>query len=445
MNSNPEAPTLFGHLSDLESCDSAVMESHAFKKDYVVQKTSFRDVTYEQQLPRLDSDNSPFASWWRAFMGAGATVANHATELTAVDVFSGAGGFSVGLSSAAASFGASVKFAAAIDVDFPALQVHANNHRTHEVLPLSADLCVDWQIRGKGDEARFKYEPEVVHDALTPWVGSVDVLIGGPPCQGHSSLNNASRHSDVRNSLYLTMPALGVALKAPIVVIENVPGVVRDKSGVVQAAEKLFLESGYFVTKGTLAAHQLGWPQTRKRFFMVAVRGVQPVSIDSQAAASHQEGLSLRWALQNLVEDAHPILDGKPAYSAENVERMQFLVDNQSDQDLPLSRRPKSHQQGTSYKSVYGRMNWDEPAPTITTGFSTPGRGRFTHPDEGRTLTVREAARVQGFPDSYFSREVLNDLQPNRSQLAKWVGDAVPPRLGHVALLTALGPYLVSE
>jgi len=86
---------------------------------------------------------------------------------------------------------------------------------------------------------------------------------------------------------------------------------------------------------------------------------------------------------------------------------------------------------------VYGRMHWDQPSPTLTTGFMTPGRGRYVHPLERRTLLPREAARIQGFPDSYrFETRDSNNI--GRSAIAKGIGDAVPSTLGFAAGLSAL-------
>src|SRR5690606_30968289 len=104
--------------------------------------------------------------------------------------------------------------------------------------------------------------------------------------------------------------------------------------------------------------------------------------------------------------------------------------------ELDLSERPESHRNGTTYMSVYGRMYKDEPAPTITTGFMSPGRGRFVHPTRPRVLTAREAARLQGFPDTY--RFVVDSgSPPGRTLLAKWIGDAVPMPLGFAAAFSA--------
>lgn len=124
----------------------------------------------------------------------------------------------------------------------------------------------------------------------------------------------------------------------------------------------------------------------------------------------------------------------------ENRRRIRWLFDN-DEHDLALHERPKCHQDGTSYNSVYGRMYADRPAPTITTGFMTPGRGRFVHPSEPRTLKPAEAARLQGFPDTYCFRP--EPQRPaTRSQLAKWIGDAVAMPLGYAAAISALAPNL---
>ena len=124
--------------------------------------------------------------------------------------------------------------------------------------------------------------------------------------------------------------------------------------------------------------------------------------------------------------------------SETNQARIDWLFDN-DEYELGLAERPESHQKGTTYTAVYGRMRKDGPAPTLTTGFMSPGRGRFTHPTQRRVLTPREAARVQGFPDTYrFIADPANP--PFRTQLAKWIGDAVPMPLGYAAALAAFAP-----
>ena len=99
---------------------------------------------------------------------------------------------------------------------------------------------------------------------------------------------------------------------------------------------------------------------------------------------------------------------------------------------MPLEERPPSHSSGTTYMANYGRMDPDKPAPTLTTGYATPGRGRFIHPTKPRTLLPREAARIQGFPD-WFSFQA-GDEQPPRAALNTWLGNAVPSILGFVTV-----------
>jgi DNA (cytosine-5)-methyltransferase 1 len=124
--------------------------------------------------------------------------------------------------------------------------------------------------------------------------------------------------------------------------------------------------------------------------------------------------------------------------SEENQRRIDYLFDNGL-HDLPPSERPDCHKEGTTYNAVYGRLHHDRPAPTITTGFLTPGRGRYIHPTQRRVLTPLEAARIQGFPDTYRFHLSL-DLPASKQKLGKWIGDAVPLPLGHAAGISAMAP-----
>ena len=268
-----------------------------------------------------------------------------------------------------------------------------------------------------------------------------DALLAGPPCQGHSNLNNHTRRDDPRNELYLCVPAIAVALGIPIVVIENVQAVTRAKSDVVKTTISLLRNSGYEITDGVLDVSRLGWPQTRKRYFIVATLGRNPLLLDELVQRFETEVRDLRWLIGDLPpveydEDPTDFMLQLPKLSEENVERIAFLA-REGEMDLPDHIRPNCHKDGHTYKSSYGRMHWDKPAQTITTGFLTPGRGRFIHPDQPRVITPREAARIQAFPDWYdFS---ISGKPPRKSQLTKWIGDAVPAPLGYVAALSALG------
>jgi len=349
------------------------------------------------------------------------------------DLFSGIGGLSLGASLAIEDAGFGARSVLACDLDPVALSVYAQNLPSPLTIEESVADHVEYVVRGAGEKARFDGPPRAKSQVIGDFHGAVELLLAGPPCQGHSALNNHTRHDDPRNGLYLAVPALAIALGVPNVVIENVPGVVRDRNGVVQTAATLLREGGYQVEMGVLRADKIGWPQTRSRFFMVASRWGAPRSMEDIREEFAARPRALSWALRDL-----PSKSIDPAWmcesakmSEENRLRMQWLIDN-DEYNLPNHMRPECHQAGTTYNANYGRMRWDAPAGTLTTGFATPGRGRFVHPLEPRTLTNREAARVQAIPDWF-------DLAPGGrapkvTDLRRWIGNAVPPILAHAAV-----------
>src|SRR5690606_3645683 len=157
----------------------------------------------------------------------------------------------------------------------------------------------------------------------------------------------------------------------------------------------LLRDAGYSVTSGVLRAAELGWPQRRQRFFVVARRDRPPVPLDEVAAGLADEPRSLWWAIGDLEDtESDHFMDLQPELSDENRKRIDWLFDH-DEYDLALDQRPECHQDGTTYNAVYGRLRSDRPAPTVTTGFMTPGRGRYIHPTRRRVLTAREAARLQ--------------------------------------------------
>jgi DNA (cytosine-5)-methyltransferase 1 len=356
-----------------------------------------------------------------------------------VDLFCGAGGLALGIRQAAGELGHALESVLAVDRDVGALSVYRKNHGSRLVSSESTDSLVTYQMIGWGDNAKMFSEPRLAR-SIRHLAGTIDLVLAGPPCQGHSNLNNHSRRSDERNALYLTVPTMAIALRAPMVVIENVPAVVHDHHNVVSSSISLLKEAGYHVDCGVLCAATMGWAQMRKRFFIVASRDHQPVPLrDVQDALSVNQPFSVWWAICDLAGRRHEgFMDELPILSEENQRRVQYLIDNNV-YELPNDRRPDCHRNGTTYSAVYGRMHKDRPAPTITGGFLSPGRGRFTHPTQPRVLTPREAARVQAFPDDYdFLPTGLES--PTRTQLATWIGNAVPMPLGYAAGLSVLPP-----
>lgn len=396
------------------------------------------ELTARSSYPLDMATGDDLGDWWRAYLrGEKLAVEETRGTVRALDLFCGPGGLALGFSQACRELGFELVSEAAIDDDSGAADVYATNHGTRRRIPASVRSLIDFQVRGVGETARFLYPPEIVDPAASDLVGNVDVVLAGPPCQGHSNLNNHTRRVDRRNELYLTVPAFAVATGASMVVIENVPAVVHDRQQVVASTKALLEAAGYSVSVGRAFANRLGWPQTRQRFFLLAVKGGSPLEIEAVGEALASPERDLWWAIRDLEDEQ---VDGRlvveAAYSDENRRRIDWLFDN-DEHDLPPSERPECHQEGTTYNAVYGRLFRDRPAPTITTGFLTPGRGRYIHPTRRRTLTPHEAARIQGFPDDY-DFHPYPERPSSKSQLAKWIGDAVPMPLGYLAGLCVL-------
>lgn len=379
--------------------------------------------------------------WWKSVLrGQRISTGPSTGEIRTLDLFSGSGGLSVGAHQAIEAIGSSPVSVGALDLDEAALKIHRQNFSTRLTLTANLADTVDHHILGEGDIARFAYTPEMLHSDLASLAGGIDLLLAGPPCQGHSNLNNHTRRNDSRNLLYLDTVAVGIALKIPMMVIENVPAVVHDKFQVVRAADTLLRQAGYTVSHAVLRGQDLPVGQLRKRHFLVATKGYH-APVKEVGLSLKRPPLTLRDTIADLSDSYNSTwIDETPELSADNVRRIAYMLENNV-YELPNHERPLCHQESHTYPSVYGRLHWDQPAPTITTGFLTPGRGRFVHPDQPRVLTPHEAARIQGFPDTFdFS---LDGSAAPRKLMAKWIGDAVPSVLGYVACLSALSSRLL--
>jgi DNA (cytosine-5)-methyltransferase 1 len=154
---------------------------------------------------------------------------------------------------------------------------------------------------------------------------------------------------------------------------------------------------------------------------LVAALGQPPLINDALSLAAVPVR-PVSWALADLVDcTSDAVFDTAAVHSPENERRIRYLFEHDL-YDLPDQERPPCHRtKAHSYRSVYGRMRWDEPAPTITTGFGSTGQGRFVHPLRPRSLTPHEAARLQTLPDFFQFGD------PGRTQLQKMIGNSVPP------------------
>lgn len=353
------------------------------------------------------------------------TLASAIRTIRCADLFSGVGGLSVGLEEAAWSIGFDVDHVLAADLDEALLDRLSQNFDVRQTSGRPIEDLVD------GDLGAV---PTAGERQLAEELGELDVLLAGPPCQGHSDLNNHTRRNDPRNVLFLRVVRFAEICRPRTVLIENVPGVLRDMGGVVERAVAYLGELGYATDHGVVRADEVGVPQSRKRFFLLASLEGSP-SIEGAVERGRRDPRPVSWAIGDLDVIEGTPFDTSASHSAENRRRISYLFDHDT-YDLPDSERPPCHRDKShSYKSVYGRMHPDRPAPTITVGFGSTGQGRFVHPSRPRTLTPHEAARVQTFPD-WFD---FGDLR--RGQLQKAIGNAVPPRLAGVLIRELLSEF----
>jgi DNA (cytosine-5)-methyltransferase 1 len=336
-----------------------------------------------------------------------------ATSVACVDLFCGAGGLTHGLISAG------VDVRAGVDFEEACRHPYESNHRGVKF--------------HRGDVA------ELGANTVERWFGDagVRVLAGCAPCQPFSTYalryQKEDRSEDDRRwSLLNHFARLVRDLKPDIVTMENVPTVTRH---VVFTKFKGTLEElGYHVWVDVINCAKYGLPQRRNRTVLLAsLHG--PIRLRKPSAA---EKRTVEDVIKDLPSLRHGATDkGDRLHTASrlsdlNLERIQHSTPGGTWRDWPAHLVAKCHTKasGKTYPGVYGRMRYDEPAPTLTTQFYGFGNGRFGHPTQARALSLREGALLQGFPRDY---SFVPDDQPIQFKaLGRMIGNAVPVDLGRV-------------
>lgn len=301
----------------------------------------------------------------------------------------------------------------AVECDKWAARTYASNFGDHVLACPIEDVTVKRDISGilwagVGSEGKFS-------EIRTP---EIDVLVGGPPCQGFSPLGRMNDWSfeDPRNKLWKHYVRVLDIVRPKAFVIENVPELLKSPEFIKLIRH---VEGSYSLDFRVLNASNFDVPQSRNRAIVVGSR----VGFAMLPVAS-----SSRRTVRDAIGDLSETPNGKNWHVGRNplpssIERYKAVPPGGNRFDLIRNRRdlapPCWLNKKTGSTDVFGRMIWDELAPTIRTEFFKPEKGRYLHPEAHRPITIREAARLQTFPDNF-------RFVGSNTQVAKQIGNAVP-------------------
>lgn len=328
----------------------------------------------------------------------------------AVDLFCGIGGLTYGLRASG------IKVVAGYDLDNSCEYAYeANNGEGTFVCKNVSEVT--------GEEVKKRLEKF-----------DIKVLVGCAPCQPFSTHRKDKKHRDRHKDwgLLAQFGRLAEEVMPDYISMENVPELMKESvfTDFVATLERL----GYIVTYSVVKAEEYGVPQRRRRLLLLASK---KGSISLIGPTNNEENaVTVRQAIGKLpAVKAGGVCQGDPLQTASlltdvNLKRIRASKPNGTWRDWPEELRLACHKRdsGKTYPSVYGRMAWDETAPTITTQFYMYGTGRFGHPEQDRALTLREGAILQSFPADY--KFVEEGEAISRKTIARHIGNAVPPKLG---------------
>ena len=341
---------------------------------------------------------------------------------TAIDLFSGGGGLSLGLKEAG------FEVVAGVEIDPKIAQTYKANHKNAKLFV--KDLR---EVKGKKILETLGLE-------------TVDLIAGCPPCQGFSSLTRKYRRSDSRDDLALEMARIIKEIRPRMVMMENVPGLAGKGNPILREFVEILKKLNYKVKYEILQLADYGVPQSRRRLVLLAGRGFE-VEFPKQTHSrngNEKKGLKPWMTLGDVIKETPPPVTLSKALRENgpqkfnwhvirdlkeiSIKRLKSLKSGNDRKLLPKNLRPKCHANGNrGFTNVYGRMSWAQLPPTITSGCTTLAMGRFGHPDETRTISVREAALIQTFPKKY---RIDTDFMYVACEV---IGNAFPPKIAKIA------------
>ena len=348
---------------------------------------------------------------------------NH-EQITAVDLFAGAGGFSL------AAHNAGINILSAVEYNNHACATYRNN--LVERMGLKTRLY---------NEDINKLTPEQLLDEVPALVNGCDLVIGGPPCQGFSSHRFKDKGvGDPRNELLIRYFEFVEALQPTAFLVENVPGFLwKRHEDYLARFREAAANAGYRLFEPVvLNASDYGVPQRRRRVFILGIRAESNFEITWPPKPTHSKLISNtkkseeRPAWLSASEVFNKPLNSSDSnavhmnHSEKMIERFRNTPANggsRSDSGVILP----CHEGHSGHKDVYGRIDPSKPGPTMTTACINPSKGRFIHPTEHHGITLRHAARFQTFPDDFvFSGGLIaGGVQ---------IGNAVPVQMGKCLL-----------
>lgn len=337
-------------------------------------------------------------------------------NIEAVDLFCGAGGLTYGLQKAG------VKVKLGVDID-PACEFPFTENNQAKFLSKSV-------TEFSGEELSVHYAPGVIR-----------LLAGCAPCQPFSTLSNGQdREKSDKWPLLNEFGRLVESVKPDYVTMENVPALKAQE--IFADFVKTLTENGYYVSAKVVNAAAYGLPQRRKRLVLLAskkgaIELLSPKELGAKLRTV-KDAIGMLPKVQSGEKNPTDPLHQAPLLGEKNMARIRASKPGGTWADWPEELLSPCHtkEKGASFKSVYGRMEWSKPSPTITTQSYNFGTGRFGHPDQDRAITLREAAILQSFPKGY---KFVDKKKPVAfSTLGRLIGNAVPVDLGYAIGMTII-------